>query len=292
MKRKIRFIVNPISGVGKKNAIPKLVQKYLDHDLFDYDIAYTEFKAHAKTLATQSVEEEIDIICAVGGDGSVNEVGASLINTKACLAIIPAGSGNGLARHLKISTNLKKAIAVINTGRIETIDTGLINDKPFLGIGGFGFDALIAKRFDEYHKRGFLSYAKLVFTEFRKYNPISVTWTSENKTFTDLILCTVANASQFGNGFCVAPKADVQDGKLELFFLKKVKWYSLLPIMYRFFRCKADGSKYTETFSFTETELKLNFLKGHIDGEPVEVKETIHLKCVPKSLNIIVGPKY
>lgn len=292
MKRKVRFIVNPISGVGKKNALPKLIEDTLDHSLFEYDIAYTEYAAHAKLLAAQSVEEGINIICAVGGDGSVNEVGTSLIGTDSSLAIIPAGSGNGLARHLKISTNLKKAIEAINFGRIELIDTGLFNDKPFIGTCGFGLDALIAKRFAEYHKRGFISYAKLVVKEYTKFKHISVNWLSENKNYDDLVLCSIANASQFGNGFCISPKANLQDGKLELFFLKKVKWYSLLPLMVRFFNCKVDNSKYSETFSFTETQLKLKYLQGHIDGEPVEVRELINLRCVPKSLNIIVGPKY
>ena len=122
MKQTIRFIVNPISGVGKKNYIPDLIENYLDHNKFDYDLAFTEYKLHAKTLAKQSSEEGIDIVCAVGGDGSVHEVGTALIGTKTKLAILPVGSGNGLARHLKISMNIREAIECINNSKSIAMD--------------------------------------------------------------------------------------------------------------------------------------------------------------------------
>jgi diacylglycerol kinase (ATP) len=102
MKRKIRFIINPKSGVQQKNDFPALIEKYIDKSQFDFDIAHTEYKKHAKEIAAKSAAEGYDIVCAVGGDGSVHEVGTVLIGTKTQLAIIPAGSGNGLARHLQI----------------------------------------------------------------------------------------------------------------------------------------------------------------------------------------------
>ena len=155
MKKKIRFIINPISGIGKKNQLPALIEQYLDHSIFDYEITITEYRKHAKAIAAQSAIDGFDIVCAVGGDGSVHEVGTALIGTETKLAILPTGSGNGLARHLKIPLNLIEAIQSINEQNASVMDTVLVNDKPFLGVGGYGFDALIAKKFDEYHTRGF-----------------------------------------------------------------------------------------------------------------------------------------
>ncbi|MFN6076561.1 MAG: diacylglycerol/lipid kinase family protein, partial [Fluviicola sp.] len=102
MKKRIRFIINPISGGVKKAKVPQMIEEHLDHSLFDYDIAITQYKQHAKAIAIESALEGIDIVCAVGGDGSVHEVGTALSGTKTILAIIPTGSGNGLARHLKV----------------------------------------------------------------------------------------------------------------------------------------------------------------------------------------------
>ncbi len=114
MKERIWFIVNPISGGRKKASLPALIVAHLDHNRFDYEIIETEFKGHAITIAEKAVAQGIDIVCAVGGDGSVHEVGTTLIGSQTQLAIIPLGSGNGLARHMKIPLKIKEAIECIN----------------------------------------------------------------------------------------------------------------------------------------------------------------------------------
>lgn len=290
MKKRIRFIINPISGIGKKNKLPALIEKYLDHSKFDYDIAFTEYRKHARILAKASVEEGIDIVCAVGGDGSVNEVGTTLIGSNVVLAILPTGSGNGLARHLKIPMNISKSILQINKLKVEAIDTGKLNKYTFLGVTGFGFDALIAKRFDEYHTRGFISYIKLVIKEYIASKPISVI---VNNTCTDnVVICCVANGSQFGNGFCISPNSNIQDGKFELFYLKKFPWYAIPGLMLRFFRSTIDKSKYTKIETCKEYSIQLTQKLVHIDGEPEEVKRDLKVSVNPKSLNVIVGEKF
>lgn len=239
MRTRIRFIINPISGVGKKGMLPELIERNIDSTRFDYDIVYTEYRKHAKELALQSSKEGIDIVCAVGGDGSVHEVGTALIGTKTKLAIIPTGSGNGLARHLNIPLNIEKAIQNINNLHEIKMDTVLVNDKPFLNAGGYGFDALIAKKFDEGKKRGFWTYIKLVLREFLRYNPVNVSVDVNGQIKTmPVMLCTIANASEFGNGFVVSPKSDVTDGKLELFILKPFRFWSVPLLAFQFFSKK------------------------------------------------------
>ena len=290
MKQSIRFIINPISGVGKKNIIPGLIEKHLDHDTFDYDLIYTEYKMHAKTLAKEASNQGIDIVCAVGGDGSVHEVGTALIGTKTKLAILPAGSGNGLARHLKIPINLKDAVLCINDSNAIAMDTVLVNEKSFLGVGGYGFDAVIAKKFDTHHRRGLFGYIQLILREFFKYNPINATIDIDGKVKTlPVVLLTVANSSQFGNGFTISPNSDVTDGELELVVLKPFTIWSAPSIVYRFFTKRSDNSRFSEIIPFKTAKLKLSKQIAHYDGEPVDVKEVINVSVVPKSLNILIG---
>jgi YegS/Rv2252/BmrU family lipid kinase len=292
MKQKIRFIINPISGVGKKGDLPEQIEKYLDHSKFDYDIVFTEYRKHAKKLAYEASMNGVDIVCAVGGDGSVHEVGTSLIGTQTKLAILPCGSGNGLARHMGIPVNIPKAIECINKEASIRMDTVLVNDKPFLGIGGYGFDAIVAKKFDSYHKRGFWSYVKLVLREFMRYNPIniSVDLNGEIKTM-PVVLCTIANASEFGNGFVVSPTSDVTDGKIELCILKPFSMWFAPSVIYRFFRRTSHKSKFAEVIPFQKARIKLSQKIAHYDGEPFDVRDELNIQVVPSSLNILIGNK-
>ncbi len=290
MKKKIRFIINPISGVGSKGDIPNLIKEHLDQSIFEYDIAYTEYRKHAKKIAKESADQKYDVVCAVGGDGSVHEVGTALIGSETKLAILPAGSGNGLARHLNIPLNLKDAILCINKDQAIKMDTVLVNDKSFLGIGGYGFDAVIAKKFDTHHKRGLRGYIYLIIREFFKYNPINVSIDLDGKVKSlPVVLCTVANASQFGNGFTVSPKSDVTDGKLELCLLKPFSIWSAPYIAYRFFRKSGDKSRFAEIIPFKKAKIRLSKKIAHYDGEPFDVKDELNISVVPKSLNILVG---
>ena len=290
MRQKIRFIVNPKSGVGQKSDIPILIEENLNLDIFDYDIAYTEYRKHARIIAKQSVAEGYDIVCAVGGDGSVHEVGTALIGTNTKLAILPAGSGNGLARHLNIPMNIKDAIQSINKNSSIVMDTVLVNDKSFLGVGGYGFDAVIAEKFDKHTKRGLRGYIYLIIREFFKYNPINVSIDLDGKVKTlPVVLCTVANASQFGNGFTISPKSDITDGKLELCILKPFSIWSAPYLIYRFFRKSSDKSRFSEITSFKKAKIKLSKKIAHYDGEPFEVQDELNVSVVPKSLNILIG---
>lgn len=290
MKERLRFIINPISGVGKKDTLPALIQTYLDHERFDYDIVYSEYKLHAKALAKQASEEKIDIVCAVGGDGSVHEVGTALIGSKTKLAIIPTGSGNGLARHLHIPLDIKNAIRCINTLNSIAMDTVLVNDKSFLGVGGYGFDAVVAKKFDQHHRRGLRSYIYLTIREFFRFNPINVSIDLDGKVKTlPIVLLTIANSSQFGNGFTVSPKSDVTDGELELVVLKPFRIWSVPSLIYHFFSKKSDRSRYSEIIPFKNARILSNSLLAHYDGEPTDVKEELNISVVPKSLHIVVG---
>jgi YegS/Rv2252/BmrU family lipid kinase len=290
-KLDILFLINPISGVGKKNIIPKCIDKFLDKSKFKHTIKYTEYRKHGFEIASQ-LKNTFDVIVAIGGDGTVNEIGTALINTNTCLGIIPTGSGNGLARHLNIPLKIKQALLTINSYNSVTIDTATVNNIPFLGTCGFGFDAHIATEFEAHHKRGFLSYAKLIKQEFFSYKPLEfkVTYANsiiERKAF----MYSVANSSQFGNGFTISPKSDLQDGIFEHVFLDKFKLKDMPLLGKQIFTKQINYSKFHSGFE-TSLDVNIEILNQdksifHIDGEAMSGGSKFQIKVVPKSLTII-----
>ena len=157
VKRNIVFITNPKSGTSTKGEIPELIEKRLDTSRFNYSIVQTERAGHATELATNAAKEGVDIIVAVGGDGTVNEVAKAITHTSSALGIIPCGSGNGLARHLMLPMEPGRAVEIINECVIHPLDYGTINNMPVFCTCGMGFDAFISKKFAEAGKRGLIT---------------------------------------------------------------------------------------------------------------------------------------
>lgn len=286
MKKCICFIINPISGIGKKGKIPKIIEKHLDLSKFDYNIQYTSHRGHASTLTEELIRDGVDIVAIVGGDGSINEVGAVVCDTLTSLAIIPSGSGNGIARHLGIPLKLKDAIQRINTGKVKTVDTFLINNKPAIGFAGFGFDAHIAKKFDEFHKRGLLSYVRLVIKEYSKFKGFEVAL--NGRVYQNLFFCSIANTSQFGNGFKISPESKMDDTLLEIVCIKKTNLFGMINLVMASLFGSIHQSKNVEIIPLPYGQLKLSENLGHIDGDPITINnKSIDFQVVPKSLKII-----
>ena len=170
-RKKIVFIVNPISGTQGKKAILKNIDERLDKSRYDYQIVETQYAGHATEIAKAAVEDKIQVVVAIGGDGTINEIARSLIHTDTALGIIPCGSGNGLARHLRIPMDHKAAIDILNKGLQITIDYGKINDIPFFCTCGVGFDAFVSLKFADSGKRGLLTYLENTLHESLTYQP-------------------------------------------------------------------------------------------------------------------------
>jgi YegS/Rv2252/BmrU family lipid kinase len=290
MKRKIRFIVNPKSGIQSKKNIPSLINLHLDKSKFDFEIVETQHRYHAFEISQASIEEGFDIVCAVGGDGSVHEVGTALIGTKVQLAVIPAGSGNGLARHLKIPMNAKEAIIALNESVGDIMDTVRVNDRHFLNVGGYGFDALIAKEFDSDQRRGFWGYVKLILKEFFGYKSSNFDIEINGEIRKEkLVLCTIANASEYGNSFFISPDSNIADGTIELCMLHPFKLWNVPALVYVFFKKTHKTSRFITIIPFKKGKITLEKAVAHYDGEPFEVQNELNIEVVPKSLHILVG---
>lgn len=289
-KKRIVFIVNPISGVSKKGQLVKQIESTINYSKFDYQIVYTEGPGHATEICQDYTKHLTDIIVAVGGDGSVNEVAKGLIGSKTALGIIPAGSGNGLAHHLKIPVNHKKAIEIINKERAIKIDTGSINDRLFISIAGIGFDAFVAEKFSQGSKRGFLSYARIVAEQYPNYRPKKYTIEINGKIIkTRALFVGFANSDQFGYGTSIAPFAKIDDGLLDVIIMKKPSVIEIPLLASLLYWRKIDKWKHIEFIKATELTIKMKKKRWvNIDGEPLVLGKKLNVKVHPHSLNIIV----
>ncbi len=292
-KQRILFIVNPFSGIGKKKRLHYFLDKYLDKNKFDYEICHTKAAGHAFELAIQAISKDFDIIVAVGGDGSVNEVSNALIGSEKILGVIPAGSGNGFATHLGISRNIKKAINYLNSAKAIKIDTCQLNDRKFVNVAGVGFPAWVAYKSRTSSFRGILGYLKTTFVETFKYQMGSYTIKIDGKEIKrDCFAIEIANASMFGYKMKIASDASLIDGVLNIVIIKKVSKWRYFFSIWRFLTGTVHKSQLVETFRAKEVEIKSNVACSvHVDGEGFLTNEVLKFSVNPLSLNVLVTTK-
>ena len=287
----ILFIINPISGTVKKSGVEHLINENLDLSKYNYSIKHTQYPHHATEIAKQE-STNYKIIVAVGGDGTVHEVGLGLIHTNSTLGIIPMGSGNGLARHLKIPMSTKKAILLLNNFQSKPIDTVKINDTHFLGAGGIGFDAHISYLFAKATKRGFITYLQLSVKEFFSYNEHNYQLIIDGKIFyKKAFLITFANSNQYGNNAFIAPNAVIDDGWISIVILKKFSLIYAIPLAIKLFTKKINSSKFVEEIKVKKAQIISPSNEIHLDGEPLLIENTINIEVLPLSLNVISNEK-
>ena len=293
-RRKLLFVINPISGGTKKKLVIDAINSNIDSSKFDWSISYTAHKGHAKELAMDAVKSNYDVVVAIGGDGTVNEIASALINTKTALAIIPCGSGNGLARHLHIPLQYTKAVELINRFDIKAIDYGTINGKPFFCTCGMGFDAYISAKFDKSLKRGPLTYLENAVKEVINYSPEKYNLIDEDgKEMTYTAFCiTFANASQYGNNVYIAPMASMDDGLIDVTVIEPFNYAEapLLAIQFMNGILPSKGTvKMFRTKKLTILRDKENYL--HCDGEPFVGGKEIVIEAHPQKLNVVINTR-
>lgn len=291
-KINILFIVNPKAGITIKSKlfIRLLAGRYLDSKRYTPEIQFTKYATHATELTKEAKEKGITTIIAVGGDGTINEVASALVNTNVTLGILPNGSGNGLAHHLKIPMNLIQALKVINKGHSKLIDTVNINGKVFTSIAGIGFDATVAEKFASSGVRGILSYMRIILQEFRTFQPKEYKMIIDGVTYDrKALMISFANSNQFGFHSRIAPQAHIDDGWLDICVVTKPSLLKVLFIAPRVFFGTFGKSGYAEYFKATEVELPDTAGSNvNIDGEAIKMTEDVSIKVNPLSLRVLV----
>ena len=289
MKMTIRFIINPISGKAQHSSIQNLIEDHLDTSKFDYDCVFTEYSQHATALSRQAVKENIDIVVAVGGDGTMHECALGLMGSNTALAVLPCGSGNGFALHFHMHKKLTEAIIQLNSCHFKLIDSCTANNKPFFNVSGVGFDAHIAHLFSKTKIRGFFTYVKLVLKECLYYPAQNYVLSYDSKKEQHrAVIISWANATQFGNNAQISPHSKVDDGKVDICVLKDFKRYLVPLLLYQLFTGKMHSSKYITIIRTKSMTIECQNGMSHLDGEVIDLGPSIHIDTHPKSLKIFV----
>lgn len=290
--KKISFIINPKSGTESKEGFPELIKSRMDATKYEVETFFTEHSGHATALTKSFVEQGVDMVVAVGGDGTVNEVARALRETPTALGIIPAGSGNGLARHLMLPNTPEGAIDIINEGIVHELDYGLINDHPFFCTCGVGFDAYISKRFAEAGKRGRITYLEKILKAGFQYESETYDISIDGGEYESYkaFLVSIANASQYGNDAYIAPQASMNDGLLDIVIMEPLGILTAPQVGIDLMSKTINQSARTKCFQGKDIRIRRS-KPGliHYDGDPIETDADLHVVMRNKGIRVVVN---
>jgi YegS/Rv2252/BmrU family lipid kinase len=289
-RKRIAFVINPKAGQKTMRNRVDYIKQLITGSSYDATIFEWKNLDDRDTIFNQVITGNYTIAVAVGGDGTVNQLAHVLCGSSTALAILPFGSGNGLARHLTIPMDIPDAVRLLEDGKIISIDRGRINGHSFFCTAGAGFDAHIGNLFAESSTRGFRTYAHMIIREFRKYRPETYRITIDGLQLQrDAMLVTVANAGQYGNNVWIAPEADIQDGWLNLVILKAVRWWNLPGLIKRLFDKTVHHSSSVETHRGKSIRIdRMHEAIAHFDGEPLLLSAQLEIDIEPAVLRVVV----
>ncbi len=293
-KRRLLLIINPISGTQDKNSLEKFIRNYLENAGYIIETFWTTGPGSATEISRKAADDGFYGIIAAGGDGTINEVACGLRGTETAMGIIPCGSGNGLARHLGLGTDMDMALSIIADGFIADVDYGSVNNRPFLCTCGVGFDAAVSERFAHAPRRGRLSYIKSAVTEFINYQSEEyVIALSDGTVLTErAFLVAVCNASQYGNNAYIAPNASIRDGLLDVTIIHSGSPLSTAIVGVDLLTGFINHNMMID--SFRTSALTIQRKKSgpiHADGEPLEAPAKLDISCHAGALRLFAPPR-
>ncbi len=287
------FIFNPQSGHNRRRpGLATAIRGFIATRAIDAEFAVTDGPGHATELARSAAASGVAVVVAVGGDGTMNEVAQGLIGTPTALALVPCGSGNGLALHLGIPRSPFAALtlAVAPGGRVAAIDSGEVNGRPFFNAMGLGLDAEVSRRFNRLTRRGLPAYVRVAWEVWRQRRPVRciISGAGSRETL-DVLLLTIANSDQYGNHARIAPGARVDDGRLDLVAIRPVGLVGSVALGTRLFLGTLDRSFYAWRCSAEHFTIERD-APGliHTDGETHEAGVRLEVAVRPRSLRMVV----
>ena len=292
-QKRLTLIINPNSGTLSKKGLDKWLPRHLRRLGYEVDVRFTTGPGDATRIAAEAAARGDYGVLACGGDGTVNEVATGLINAGTALGILPAGSGNGLARHIGIPVDVELSLEVIAENNIQDCDYGTVNGRPFFCTFGMGFDAAVSQRFAQKHRRGLNSYISSAVDEFIKYHPQTYEIEAGDHVITDrAFLVAVCNASQYGNNAFIAPAASIKDGQLDVTVvhdgtMPENAWTGVEMLA-------GSIGNHGKIRTFRTPSLRIRCSgpsPTHIDGDPADFPTEIEVACHPGALKIFI-PKH
>lgn len=292
--RKIRVLINPKSGVAWSfGAMQEVLERCWNMPEVDLSYQFSRHVADGQAKARRAVDDGIDTILVVGGDGMVNSIGSVLVNRDVALGVIPVGSGNGFARHFDIPLRPEHAAQALVHARRQRIDVGMANDRCFFVTCGMAWDAALVRAYEKSPVRGVVPYIFSAAYEYLGYEPQPFDVILDGKeqlAFRDPVVFTAANLTQYGGGALIAPHACPDDGKLELIVMLRKDTARLLPHVSRLFDGTIQQIPDVRFKQFKELEVRRQ-KKGpiQVDGEFVsEAEQNIKVRILPQALTILV----
>jgi diacylglycerol kinase (ATP) len=291
---RVAVIINPRAGRGRRGeaaaALAAVASAVLEARGVAGEVQVSERPGHAHELARRAIEAGSTLVVAWGGDGTVNEVGAAVAFTPAALGIVPAGSGNGLARMLGLPRQPRRALEAALDGRDRLIDGGECNGRLFFNVAGVGLDAEIAARFAVAGRRGFLSYLGLTLRELFRYRPAHYRIGCDGEQrISHAWLVVAANGREFGNGARIAPHARIDDGLLDLVVIEARSVLRALWDLPRLYTGSVLRARGVWTRRIRAVEIAgAGPLTYHVDGEVGTGGAELHVRVHPGALRVRV----
>ncbi|MBP5560543.1 MAG: YegS/Rv2252/BmrU family lipid kinase [Muribaculaceae bacterium] len=287
-KKKLRVIINPFSGTSSKKRVPAIVEKTLDHELFDVETIVLGPDDRVTDLAREAAAQGVYGVVAVGGDGTINGAATALKDTGVALGVVPCGSGNGLARHLGLPLSIKKSLELINRDMVEEYDYGKVNEKTFVCTCGMGFDAAVAYNFAAKSTRGALTYVRTALQVYVNFKPSHYVLELDGQRIEeDAFVIACANAAQYGNNAFIAPRASMQDGLIDITVLHPFKRIESPLLGLALFTRSIDRNTHATTYR-TRRVVITREAEGpmHLDGEPMTMPARLDVSCHPGGIHI------
>ncbi|HEX8616154.1 MAG TPA: diacylglycerol kinase family protein [Thermoanaerobaculia bacterium] len=284
---KALFIVNERSGRKRTYDIAEVIRAATG---FESEILGCGRKEDLDAMIDRAERDAFDVVFAVGGDGTVHETAKRLIGRKPALGILPTGSGNGFARHIGLPVDPARALDSCSGGRIVTIDTARVNDHPFLGVMGIGFDAMIADRFASSTVRGLETYVKEGLRAFHDFKAEEYELVANGQTIRQhAFVVAIANSGQYGNNARIAPLASLQDGLLDVVIVNDTNVVEAAFILARLFSGTIHHSRGVTTLQTGELTIRRPAEgPAHLDGEPFTLPAELTIRIIPQSLRLLV----
>ena len=283
---KALFLVNARSGSDRKRDVAAIIRESCDWE--GYEIAPCQRKEDLDGIIERAHGDRFDVVFAVGGDGTVHELAKRLIGKQLALAVIPTGSGNGFARHIGFPLDPRKTVAACRDARVQAIDTAEVDGRPFIGVMGLGFDAFVARRFDEQPQRGLRTYVRTGLRGLMGFKPENYELIIDGERMHErAVVVAIANTAQYGNNARIAPGASVLDGKLDVVIVRRAALMSL----WRLFAGTLDRSPHVVIRKAAEVVIRREDEgDAHLDGEPVTLPRELQIRVRSRSLHVLVPP--
>ncbi len=288
---KTLFVINPISGDIDKDQLTTEISEFMESVNSSYEFFFTTGKNDKEKIEDKITTLNPETVVAVGGDGTCNLVGQTLLEKPIKMGIIPAGSANGMAAELDLPANVKDSLSIVSGGKTKALDVLKINKKHIsLHLSDLGFNAKIINTYEEGEMRGLLGYAKSFIDEFGNARPAKFELHCDEKIINkEAFMIVLANASQFGTGAVINPEGKPDDGYFEVVVVRPQSFMNFLEMLVPFYTGKIHTLDFVDTYRCQHVKIKNTEKQNlQIDGENIGQPLQVDVEILPRSLTILV----